>query len=116
MGLIENWVRRNQPDWCRDCKCAMEKADKQLYALPSMMVGHFVCHEDPEYYREDLHLVDKKADIPPGMYACGAFLYRCPGCGRRVTILDLFLPVRNEEKHDGVVVFKQGELDDILWD
>ena len=50
------------------------------------------------------------------MYACRAFLYRCPQCGRRVTILDLFLPVRSEEKHDGVVVFKQGELDDILWD
>ena len=71
MGLIENWVRRNQPDWCRNCKCAMEKADKQLYALPSMMVGHFVCYEDPEYYRDDLHLVDERRTSPPACTPAG---------------------------------------------
>ena len=60
-------------------------------------------------------MVDKKSDIPPGMYACGAIQYRCPECGKRVTVLDPFLPVRDEEKHEGTVVFRGGELDDFLW-
>ena len=49
------------------------------------------------------------------MYACGAIQYRCPECTRRVTVLDPFLPVRDEEKHEGNIVFQAGELDDFLW-
>ena len=115
MGLIDKWLRKYQDDWCRDCKRAMEKNRKQLFALPDQSVGHYTEHKDPEYYKESLHLVDKKADIPPGMYAYGAIQYRCPECGKRVTVLDPFLPVRDEEKHEGSIVFQHGELDDFLW-
>lgn len=115
MGLIDKWLRKYQYDWCRDCKRGMEKARKQLFALPGMMVGHYVEHKDAAYYKRALRIVEKKADIPPGMYACGAIQYRCPECGKKVTVLDPFLPVRDEEKHEGNVIFEQGELDDFLW-
>ena len=115
MGLIDKWLRKYQDDWCRECRCEMEKARKQLFALPGMSVGHYEEHKEAAYYKEALHLVDKKADIPAGMYACGAIQYRCPQCGKRVTVLDPFLPVRDEEKHEGTVVFANGEMDDFLW-
>ena len=115
MGLIDKWLRKYQDDWCRECRCEMETARKQLFALPGMSVGHYEEHKEAAYYREELHLVDKKADIPAGMYACGAIQYRCPQCGKRVTVLDPFLPVREEEKHEGTVVFANGEMDDFLW-
>lgn len=115
MGLFEKLFAKYQDDWCRECNCEMEKLRKQLYALPCMIVGHYVEHKDPEFYIKNLHKVEKKADIPPGMYACGAIQYRCPSCGKRVTLLDPFLPVRGEEKHEGNVLFHNGELDQFLW-
>ena len=115
MGLIGRWLRKRQNDWCRECRCGMEEARRQLFALPGVNVGHYTEHKEPEYYEENLYIVDEKADIPPGMYACGAVQYRCPQCGRRVTVLDPFLPVRDEEKHEGAVVFSNGELDEFLW-
>ena len=115
MGLVDKWMRKYQDHWCRECKCAMEKLRKELFALPNMTVGHYVEHKDAAYYRKNLRVVGKKADIPPGMYACGAIQYRCPECAKRVTVLDPFLPVRDEEKHEGSVVFRDGELDDFLW-
>ena len=115
MGLIDKWLRKYQDDWCRDCNCAMEKHRKQLFALPNMSVGHYVEHKDADYYKKHLHMVEKKADIPAGMYACGAIQYRCPECGKRVTVMDPFLPVRGEEKHEGTVLFEHGELDEFLW-
>ncbi len=81
----------------------------------SVSVGHYTEEKDPEFYKKSLYIVDKKADIPPGMYACGAIQYHCPECGKRVTVLDPFLPVRDEEKHEGTIVFRNGELDDFLW-
>lgn len=115
MGLLNNFVRRNQPDWCRKCKREMERADGQLFAVPSMNVGHYVEHTDPKFYENSLYMVDSRADIPAGMYACDAIQYRCPGCGKRVTVLAPFLPVRDREKCEGIVVFRNGELDDFLW-
>ena len=115
MGLLDKWLRKHRGDWCKDCKREMEKARGQLFALPSVSVGHYTEHTDAEFYRKNLYIVDGKADIPPGMYACGAVQYRCPECGRRVTVLDPFLPVREEEKHEGSIVFRDGELDDFLW-
>lgn len=113
--LIDRWLRRLEPDWCRPCKCPMEKLRRRLFALPGMAVGRYKAHREPDYYRQALHPVDGRADIPPGMYACAATRYRCPRCGRQVTVLNPFLPVRKEEKHEKAVVFQAGELDDFLW-
>lgn len=115
MGLFGKMLARFQDNWCKDCKCEMEKVRKQLFALPGMTVGHYVEHKDAGYYKRNLRMVDKKADIPPGMYACGAIQYRCRSCGKRLTKLELFLPVRDEEKHETPVLFEHGELDDFLW-
>lgn len=115
MGLLDKLLARFQDNWCGDCKCEMEKVRKRLFALPDMTVGHYVECKDPAYYKRELRAVDKKEDIPPGMYACGAIQYRCPECGKRVTVMDPFLPVRGEEKHEGNVVFQNGELDEFLW-
>ena len=115
MGLFYKLLVRFQDNWCKDCKCEMEKVRKQLFALPDMTASRDVDHKHPGYYKRELRIVDKKADIPPGMYACGAIQYRCPECGRRLTKLDLFLPVRDEEKHETPVLFEHGELDEFLW-
>ena len=60
MGLIDKWLRKYQDDWCRECKCAMEKLRKQLFALPNMTVGHYVEHKDAAYYRKNLRVVGKR--------------------------------------------------------
>lgn len=52
MGLIDRWLRQYQDDWCRSCKCAMEKHRKQLYALPNVSVGHYVERKEPDYYKK----------------------------------------------------------------
>ena len=115
MGLFDKLFAKFQDDWCKDCKCTMEKTREQLFALPDQSVSHYTEHKDPGYYKKSLRMVDQKTDIPPGMYACEAIQYRCPECGKRVTVLDPFLPVRGEEKHEGNIVFEHGELDDFLW-
>lgn len=112
---IDRLLRRLEADWCRPCKCSMEKLRRRLFALPELSVGCYRAHKEPDYYRENLHPVDRRSDIPAGMYACTATQYRCPQCGRRITVLDPFLPVRNEEKHEKPVVFEAGELDEFLW-
>lgn len=115
MVFVDRWLRRLEADWCRPCRCSMERLQRRLFALPELSVGHYRAHKEPDYYRDSLHAVDGRADIPPGMYACTAARYRCPRCGRQITILDPFLPVRDEEKHEKAVVFEAGELDDFLW-
>lgn len=115
MGLFDKLFRKYQDNWCQDCKCYMEKQRKQLFAMPRVSVSHYVEHTDADFYKKNLCIVEKKADIPSGMYACGAIQYRCPECGRRATVLDPFLPVRDQEIHEGTVVFRGGELDDFLW-
>ena len=97
MGLFSRMLARLQDNWCRDCKREMEEARRRLFALPNQTVGHYVEHTDP------------------GLYACEAIQYRCPQCGRRVTVLAPFLPVRDKEKHEGVLVFEDRALDDFLW-
>lgn len=115
MGLVERWRRRRRADWCRKCKCEMERVDGRLFAMPGVSVGHYTERREPEYYREHLCPVEEKAEIPPGMYACGAARYRCPRCGRQLTLMDPFLPVREAEKHESLVLFSEGELDEFLW-
>ena len=115
MGIFKKMRAAFHDDWCSQCQTPMVEKARRLFAMPNMTVGHYVEHKDAAYYRKNLRVVGKKADIPPGMYACGAIQYRCPECAKRVTVLDPFLPVRDEEKHEGNVVFRDGELDDFLW-
>lgn len=88
----------------------MEVTRKQLYAMPDQRVGHYVPHEDPEYYGKNLVPVGKKAEIPTGMYACGLIAYRCPQCGHRAVKVSVFLPVRGEEKMEQTLYFDHGEF------
>lgn len=115
MGILDKWLEKHQDDWCRPCNRKMEKRHKQLFALPDMWVGHYCEHKNPDYYRKNLRAVTCKADIPAGMYACGAIEYFCPECGHRMIKMDVFLPVRDQEKHESPVLFENGELDDFLW-
>lgn len=115
MGLFRNLREKFHDDWCSECTAEMEPIRRQLYALPTMTVGHYVCHEDPEYYKKHLVPVDKKAEIPTGMYACGITAYRCPQCGHRAVKLSVFLPVRDVEKAEQGLYFEHGEMDDFLW-
>lgn len=115
MGVLENFRRRKDADWCRKCKRQMDRADRRLFAIPKLNVGHYVEYEGPEFYQDTLHPVGSRSDIPAGMYACRAVLYRCPACGSTTTVLEPFLPVRELEKRERDIVFRNGELDDMFW-
>ena len=99
-----------QDDLCSDCASKMEMTRKQLYAMPTQWGGHYGPHTDAVFYKRNLTLVKKKADIPVGMYACGLIAYRCPQCGHRTVKASIFLPVRGEEKMEQTLYFDQGEL------
>lgn len=92
----------------------MEIERKQLYAMPDQLVGHYVSHSDPNYYKTHLTPVSRKSDIPTGMYACGLILYRCPNCGHTAVKLSVFLPVREEEKVEECLYFDKREMDDFV--
>lgn len=115
MGFFRKLREKFHDDWCSECTGEMEVIRRQLYALPTMTVGHYVIHEDPEYYKKHLVSVDRKAEIPTGMYACGITAYRCPQCGHRAVKLAVFLPVRDVEKPEQSLYFEHGEMDDFLW-
>lgn len=114
MGIFKKAKAWLLDDWCTGCTEQMKLQKKQLFALPSMTVGHFVDHDDPNYFETNCVKVAKKADIPPGCYACGAYLYQCPKCQKKVVKLTIFLPVRDQEQTDGVHVFENGELVDFI--
>ena len=54
MGLFRNIRSMFHDDWCSKCKSQMDVANKQLYALPTMRVGHYQEHDDPAYYKKNL--------------------------------------------------------------
>lgn len=113
MGIFRKIRAAFHDDWCTECRIELDRTGKQLYLLP-MTVGHYVSHSDAAYYRNNLRPVSGKAEIPAGVYACGIIAYRCPECGRRMTKLSIFLPVREEEKYEETLCFTKGELDDFI--
>ena len=80
-----------------------------------MTVGHYVSHENPDYYKKNLMKVSCKAEIPTATYACGITVYECQECGHRAVKLSIFLPVRDIEKPEDAFYFEKGELDDFIW-
>lgn len=115
MGIFRKIRAAFHDDWCNLCQSEMDVVHKQLYALPDLTVDHYISHETADYYREHLVPVSKKAQIPPGMYACGLHAYRCPNCGHRRIKLTTFLPVRDQEKIEEILFFDHGELDGFLY-
>lgn len=113
MGLFQKAKSWLLDDHCTGCAVKMDTAKKQLYLLP-MTVGHYNSHDDPGYYEANLVPVAKKADIPTGYYACGAYIYQCPKCQKKVVKLMIFLPVRDQEKFEDTHVFEHGELVDFI--
>ncbi len=113
MGFLRNFRAVFHDDWCRECKSVMEEERRQLYAMP-MIVGHYVSHKDPEYYKQNLTPVNRKADIPSGQYACGIVAYRCPECLYKAVKVSVFLPVRDMEKYEDVFLFENGEMDSLI--
>lgn len=101
-------------DWCSQCTQVMHVERKQLYAMPDQLVGHYVSHSEPSYYKTHLTPVERKRDIPTGMYACGLTLYRCPHCGHTAVKVSVFLPVREVEKIEDGFYFEQRELDSFV--
>ena len=112
MSVFRKLLAIFHDDWCRECQNQMEEKSKKLYMLP-MTVGHYVSHNDPEYYRKNLISVNRKSDIRVGNYACGIKVYRCPECLHELVKLSIFLPVRDQEKYEEVIYFENNELDGI---
>lgn len=113
MGLFQNIRNFFRDDLCDRCKTPAKEDAKQLFALP-MTVGNYRSHKEADYYRRNLHPVSGKEDIPAGFYACSAVRYRCPDCGRQFVKLSVFLPVREQEKFEEALLFREGELNDLI--
>lgn len=109
MGFLRKVQSIFHDDWCQDCTAAMDLRKKQLFALP-MTVGHYVEHDDPNYFLQNLTKVDKKADIPTGLYACGSYLYHCPKCNKEIVKLTIFLPVRDQEQVETSYLYSDPDL------
>lgn len=114
MGLLRKLRLMFHDDWCKKCTEVMDIREKQLYMLPQM-VGHYVSHQSPSYYKEKLIKVNKKSDIPTGYYACGIYVYSCPQCSYELVKLSIFLPVREQEKYEDTIYFENGELNDFIY-
>ncbi len=110
MGFLDKIKSKFKDDWCEKCTAPMRLEKKQLYMLPTMTVGHYVSHDDPNYYYQNLVKVDKKADIPTGFYACGTYIYHCDKCGRDVAKLVVFLPVRDAEQVEEAFLYEDPDL------
>lgn len=115
MGIIKKFKSFFHDDWCSNCQIEMIENYKQLFMLP-ISVGHYVSHNNAEYYQKNLIKVSSKKDIPIGVYACGMKRYRCPKCGKQLVQLSIFLPVREKEKYEETIYFKNGELDTFIDD
>ena len=113
MGLLQNLRARFCDDYCDRCKTKAEVAGQRLFALP-MTVGNYSSHKDASYYLRNLHPVSGKADIPAGLYACSAIRYRCADCGRQFVKLKIFLPVREQEQFEESLLFREGELNELV--
>ncbi|MCM1537857.1 MAG: hypothetical protein NC254_05630 [bacterium] len=115
MGLIGKLKSKILDKYCSRCQSELNVAAERLYALPDLSVGHYIRHEDAEYYKKHLVPIVQKSQVPAGMYACRATAYQCPQCGHRAVKLVVFLPVRDEEKMEQGLYFEKGEMDDFLF-
>ena len=113
MGIFSTITKRFKDNWCKECKSEMNTAAKQLFWMP-MTVGHYTEHKDAGYYLKNLQPIMNKKQIPPGYYACEVTMYRCSGCGKRITVVSPFLRVRNEEKNEIGQIYEKGELDSLF--
>lgn len=114
MGFLNKLKAALKDDWCSGCAEQMNLLKKQLFILPTMTVGHYVEHDDPNYFVQNMFKVAKKAEIPAGVYACGAYLYQCPKCQKKVVKLVVFLPVRDQEQVDGAHLFEDPKLIELI--
>ena len=112
MGLFDGLKKHFGGNRCKVCKAELQLLSRQLYRLP-MTVGHYSPHTDALYYLKNARPVANKAEIPTGYYACGAKVYRCPDCRKRIVTLDIFLPVRDQEMQEDILSFEKGELDEL---
>ncbi len=113
MGFFRKLRSVFHDDWCSKCQNVMDEEHKRLYMLP-MVVGHYVSHENADYYKNNLIPVNRKEDIPTATYACGIKVYRCPECLHQAVKVVTFLPVRDQEKYEEVLYFDKGEMDDFV--
>lgn len=113
MALFKKIKSKFHDNWCENCLTQMETVKKQLFYMPQS-VGHYTRHEDAGYYIKNLIPIEKKAQVPTGMYACGMYVYRCMQCGARYVKLTPFLPVRDAEKNELPLLFMKGELDALV--
>ncbi len=112
-----NWIKKIKSkfkdDICEACGGDCRVTYKQLY-LMDQTVGHYVRHENASYYKKNLYKIEKKSDIPSGVYACGITEYTCDDCHKNLVKLAIFLPVRDQEMYETPIYFKNGEMDDFI--
>ncbi len=109
MAYRQNSSQGRQDRWCIRCQCSMELVQRQSCALPIRVVTADPTRGGTAGYGRHLMKVNSDSDVPAGMCACGAHLYRCPECGRRKARLTLFLPTGQE-----TFLFEHGELDGVF--
>lgn len=113
MGVFDNFMKRFEDDWCKACKVQMYPIAERLYFMP-VTVGHYVEKKDASYYLQKLQPIQDVAQIPVGYYACRIKAYTCGRCGQRIAVVKPFLQVRSEVKEETSIVFRNGEINELL--
>lgn len=113
MSILKKIKGLFHEDWCPICNTEMSLYDKQLFML-NETVSHYISTRDVKYFEKNLIKVNKKSEIPPGIYACGIKTYWCSDCGKKIVLVQVFLPVRDYEKQEDSFYFENGELDEFL--
>ncbi len=113
MGVFDKLLKKMGPSWCKDCKTQTDIIKKQLYFIPITVSQKLPDEKDYQYLLSKLVPINDKSEIPAGFCAALLKRFRCPSCSKKRDYLELFLPVRNEERFLAGYHYKNGELDSI---
>ncbi len=113
MGLFDKLLKKAGPTWCKTCKNERDLIAKQLYFMPKTVSSTMPAAEDFQYFLDNLVPIKTKSEIPTSFCAAGLKRYRCPTCGASRDFLEVFMPVRGEERFITAYHFYNGELNSL---
>ncbi len=113
MGFLDKLLKKAGPSWCKDCKNDTDIVLKQLYFMPRTVSSKMPEVGDYQYFLDNLKPVSSKKEIPTGFCAAGLKRYRCNSCSKTRDYIEVFVPVRDEERFMAGYHFTNGELNSI---
>ncbi len=113
MGLLDKILKKMGPTWCKKCKHETDLIAKQLYYIPKTVSSTMPAGEDYQFFLDNAIPIQSKKQIPTSFCGAGLKRYRCPTCGMKRDFIEVFVPVRDQERFMAGYHFLNGELDSI---